>query len=1161
MDTVLLGVHRSDYEAALKTALTRTLVAKSAHLPVPEDECRRILAAGVAIIQSAPTDALAETGALVVREWGRHHAAVLEQAAVPAVLEPLLDGPVPLSAPAGTALLAWLMDRQPSLVATARRRLSRHAAHPGHTADTLAALAGLMIDRPACRPRFEDAVTLSQGLIRSMAPLRMPDQSGQISLFVSQMEQLGLLFQELFSSTQTVVRAMDTLYEVMTGSGGGSVCPALSVVLQAVPVKLVTPACSQLNSLKSGGAETTCAGIGVLCDWLLVWPRATRLAVWVAALVREAAGGGHTADLDRLVLARIDKLFQGLTLPAVRRSVFPVVSLLLLGFQRSPAAFFKVLPRVPDLLDQLRQEAAGRSDGADFCQVADLVQTLMRLHPSCVQRYSAIVRALQGRSPPPPSVMASLLVSSAWTEPSQGSEPTIGEAPVSAPTEPVGVPGQRRRGLINLGNTCYMNAVLQALFHSDQFRSEVLAARLSPSRPHLAALQRVFAFLAFSERPAYSPAEFQRVALPPWFERGRQHDCSEFLRYLLDAMHEEERTPAPPAAPVPVPAPVLPAPAAAHARDDSSVPGAGVADRPRPRRRHRSCDTAPAAGGPPLVPLSDLVSDDVVMAEPDSGGGGAERTAGNVPSETVDSSCPQRTEPDGQEGPAAGADGGTGDASSEEAAAGLVRRLLTGRAETTYTCLTCGGVSRHEDAVTDVHLALPEVLTRSATVAAAGAGGADTTAAFGPQPRPDGWRDPPPDCGKDGTAGEAAAAGEAGESAATGEGGTAVEAETAELAATGEEGIQADFEPMEAQEPPGQGDEPPQSASDRLEGQESDSDQAPGAGSDVRPLGANNATSSGSNVERRKEQAVMAGSSQSTPCDPEPALAEPAPVYRPLPKLGPEPAPLLGPEPAPVLGPEPAPVYGPKPAPVQEETPDSEPEVDLTVSDLLRDYLAPERLCGDNQYHCVRCAGLRDAERQLRLLAPPPHLVVSLVRFVFDRRTGARRKVLAPVGLTERLEVPLADRPPAQYRLYAVIVHAGHSLDAGHYFSFCRASGAGGCDGGGGLGDDDWWRLDDSSAVPVTAAAALGRPKRSTDAAYTLLYRLAESSPADDCPPPAMAALPGPLRAAVDRDNAVYRQERRGRPVGALPLVHNGRPPPGAGCGGDSGHPGPGFVC
>ena len=69
----------------------------------------------------------------------------------------------------------------------------------------------------------------------------------------------------------------------------------------------------------------------------------------------------------------------------------------------SPTAFTtstahrQVLPRVPALLDQLRQEAAGRTDSADFSQTADLVYTLMRLHPSCVQRYATVVRALQVR--------------------------------------------------------------------------------------------------------------------------------------------------------------------------------------------------------------------------------------------------------------------------------------------------------------------------------------------------------------------------------------------------------------------------------------------------------------------------------------------------------------------------------------------------------------------------------------------------------------------------------------------------------------------------------------------------------------------------------------------------------------------------------------------
>ena len=44
----------------------------------------------------------------------------------------------------------------------------------------------------------------------------------------------------------------------------------------------------------------------------------------------------------------------------------------------------------------------------------------------------------------------------------------------------------------------------------------------------------------------------------------------------------------------------------------------------------------------------------------------------------------------------------------------------------------------------------------------------------------------------------------------------------------------------------------------------------------------------------------------------------------------------------------------------------------------------------------------------------------------------AEGAVLAPLGMTEQLVVPLTGR----LRLvYAVIVQAGHSLNAGHYFS------------------------------------------------------------------------------------------------------------------------------
>ena len=143
----------------------------------------------------------------------------------------------------------------------------------------------------------------------------------------------------------------------------------------------------------------------------------------------------------------------------------------------------------------------------------------------------------------------------------------------------------------------------------------------------------------------------------------------------------------------------------------------------------------------------------------------------------------------------------------------------------------------------------------------------------------------------------------------------------------------------------------------------------------------------------------------------------------------------------------------------REHDPDSEhqrnprPDTDPSISDLLQHCLAPERLCEDNQYHCVRCDGLRDANRRYRLLTSPPHLVVSLVRSLLDQQNGTLRKVLAPVALTERLAVPLAGQPAVQYLLYAVVVHSGLSLDAGHYFSFCRASGSG---GGSNSADGGW---------------------------------------------------------------------------------------------------------
>lgn len=233
-----------------------------------------------------------------------------------------------------------------------------------------------------------------------------------------------------------------------------------------------------------------------------------------------------------------------------------------------------------------------------------------------------------------------------------------------------------------------------------------------------------------------------------------------------------------------------------------------------------------------------------------------------------------------------------------------------------------------------------------------------------------------------------------------------------------------------------------------------------------------------------------------------------------------------------------------------------------------------EKLEGDNQYHCDKCAKLCDGLRSLSFVAPPKNLILTLKHFRYDQQFHTRAKLMHNVELNEVVTLkihqgggggaavgdidggggsvsPVAGSSAmagcskaagdgaeggqlAKYQLYAVVVHSGMSMDAGHYYTYASDE------------PDSWYMFNDSY-VTRCAAADVHR-LRAPNTPYILFYRLVETQrprprsrfgvahgqqQQQQQPPqeeedeslPELEELPSYLKDFVVKDNFTYCQE------------------------------------
>ncbi|XP_040111549.1 ubiquitin carboxyl-terminal hydrolase 35 [Oryx dammah] len=538
MDKILEAVVTSSYPASVKQGLVRR-VLEAARQPLEREQCLALLALGTRLYVSGADELPRRVGCQLLHVAGRHHPEVFaEFFSARRVLRLLQGGAGPPSARALACvqLCLQLLPEGPGadeVFALLRREVLRTVCErPGPA--VCAQVARLLARHPRCVPDGPHRLLFCQQLVRCLGRFRCPAEGEEGAVeFLEQAQQVsGLLAQLWRAQPAAILPCLKELFAVISCTEEEPPSSALASVVQHLPLELMDGVVRNLSNDDSVTDSQMLTAISRMIDWVS-WPLGKNIDKWIIALLKGLAAVKKFSILIEVSLAKIEKVFSKLLYPIVRGSALSVLKYMLLTFQHSHEAFHLLLPHIPPMVASLVKED---SNSGTSCleQLAELVHCMVFRFPGFPDLYEPVMEAIKDLHVPNEDRIKQLLGQDAWT--SQKSE-LAGFYPRLMAKSDTG-----KIGLINLGNTCYVNSILQALFMASDFRHCVLRLTENNSQPLMTKLQWLFAFLEHSQRPAISPENFLSASWTPWFSPGTQQDCSEYLKYLLDRLHEEEKT-------------------------------------------------------------------------------------------------------------------------------------------------------------------------------------------------------------------------------------------------------------------------------------------------------------------------------------------------------------------------------------------------------------------------------------------------------------------------------------------------------------------------------------------------------------------------------------------------------------------------------------------
>eukprot|EP00794_Sanderia_malayensis_P007553 gene7553-8390_t len=361
--------------------------------------------------------------------------------------------------------------------------------------------------------------------------------AGIFNAKVAEVNTISALFSKVVNLDKLYLQiALNELFKELSSVDSASNI-SLASLMQNFPTELSSFAAEILSKDKSLKNKNIQNLFEKMIRWLL-WPGVKNLDVWIISIFKHLLMESDRQELmTELIRNNITKIFQCLFIPGSREITLPIFSYTMLVYQHSPELFLQVAPKIPALISKIKEEQKDIHGPSAVKIITELVYTLMYKFPGHPIVYTDLLEAIKDFQKPSEDSMKRWLSESCSLgrnslATTQTSQPTLNRKSITGKT-----------GLVNLGNTCYMNSVIQALFMLDGFRESLLSMRPLQNRNTITYnLQKLMAFLLLSERPAISPSDFNRVSRPAWFRQGAQQDCSEFLKHLLDVIEQEDKS-------------------------------------------------------------------------------------------------------------------------------------------------------------------------------------------------------------------------------------------------------------------------------------------------------------------------------------------------------------------------------------------------------------------------------------------------------------------------------------------------------------------------------------------------------------------------------------------------------------------------------------------